>query len=77
MDILLLPEKVKNIIALGESHFREFKSCQEGPPTNKTKRNPKEVARHCNQIKATYYEKIIHINFYSFISNFIWTKFSN
>lgn len=44
MEILYLPEKVKNIIDLGESHFREYKSCFEGPPSNKTKRNPKDVA---------------------------------
>lgn len=44
MDILHLPEKVKSIIELGESHFREFKTCLEGPPSNKTKRNPKDVA---------------------------------
>lgn len=43
MDILHLPEKVKNIIELGESHFREFKSGFEGPPSNKQKRNPKEI----------------------------------
>ncbi|MFT3843957.1 MAG: ATP-binding protein [Lacibacter sp.] len=44
MDILHLPERVKNIIDLGESHFREFKTGFEGPPSNKTKRNPKDVA---------------------------------
>ena len=44
MDILHLPEKVKSIIELGESHFREFKTCFEGPPSNKVKRNPKDVA---------------------------------
>lgn len=43
MDILHLPEKVKNIIDLGESHFREFKSGFEGPPSNKQKRNPKDI----------------------------------
>lgn len=43
MDILHLPEKVKNIIELGESHFREFKSGFEGPPSNKKKRNYKEI----------------------------------
>lgn len=43
MDILLLPEKVKTIIQLGESHFREFKSCYEGPPSNKSKRDIKDI----------------------------------
>ena len=31
-EILVLTERVKNTIALGESHFREFKSALEGPP---------------------------------------------
>jgi len=44
MDILHLPERVKSIIDLGESHFREFKSCYEGPSTHKTQRNPRVVA---------------------------------
>lgn len=44
MEILHLPERVKNIIDLGESHFREFKTCFEGVPSNKVKRNPKDVA---------------------------------
>ena len=43
MDILHLPEKVKNIIELGESHFREFKSGFEGPPSDKKKRNYKDI----------------------------------
>lgn len=49
MDILHLPERVKNIIELGESHFREFKSCFEGPSSNKTKRNAKDVALDVGQ----------------------------
>jgi ATP-dependent DNA helicase RecG len=34
-DILLLADKVRNTLILGESHFREFKSALEGRPDNK------------------------------------------
>jgi ATP-dependent DNA helicase RecG len=37
-DILLLADKVRNTLILGESHFREFKSALEGKPTNKKPR---------------------------------------
>lgn len=44
-EILYLPEKIKNIIAQGESHFREFKTGLSGPPENKEKRDPKSIAK--------------------------------
>ena len=34
-DVLLLTERVQNTIALGESHFREFKSALDGKPGQK------------------------------------------
>ncbi len=37
-DILLLTDKVRNTLILGESHFREFKSAWEGKPDNKKPR---------------------------------------
>ena len=37
-DILLLAERVRNTLILGESHFREFKSALEGKPGNKKPR---------------------------------------
>ena len=40
IDNLLLEERVKNTIQLGESHFREFKSAFEGQQGNK---NPRPV----------------------------------
>lgn len=35
VDVLLLADRVKNTISLGESHFREFKSALEGKPGQK------------------------------------------
>ena len=43
VDILVLAERVKTAIELGESHFREFKSCWEGPPGQKKPRNKREI----------------------------------
>jgi ATP-dependent DNA helicase RecG len=37
-ELLVLAERVRNAIALGESHFREFKSALQGPPGNKRPR---------------------------------------
>ncbi len=37
-EVLSLIERVKNSIALGESHFREFKTALEGKPDNKKPR---------------------------------------
>ena len=42
-DILLLTDKVRNTIILGESHFREFKSAIEGRPENKKPRLTKSI----------------------------------
>lgn len=42
-DSLLLHERVKNTIQLGESHFREFKSALEGPEHNKKPRLTKKI----------------------------------
>jgi ATP-dependent DNA helicase RecG len=46
-ETLLLQERVQNTIALGESHFREFKSAFEGPDDSK---NPRPVSRICSDI---------------------------
>jgi ATP-dependent DNA helicase RecG len=43
-DLLLFEERVKNTIALGESHFREFKSALEGPADRKRLRKAARVA---------------------------------
>lgn len=44
-DILLLEERVRNTIQLGESHFREFKSALEGSAQNKKPRSVKDICR--------------------------------
>jgi len=42
-DILILKERIKNSILVGESDFREFKSALEGKPGNKTPRLVKHI----------------------------------
>lgn len=44
-DTLTLAEKIKISTTLGESHFREFKSAQQGAPGKKTPRPSKEICR--------------------------------
>ena len=43
-DMLILAERVRNTIELGESHFREFKSAWEGRPGQKKARRWGDVA---------------------------------
>lgn len=42
-EILLIADKVKNTLILGESHFREFKTAFEGRPDNKKPRQVKSI----------------------------------
>src|SRR5688500_3422921 len=44
-DALVITERVRNSIGLGESHFREFKSGYEGSPGAKVKRPWVAIAR--------------------------------
>lgn len=44
-EILVLSERIKNLIQLRESHFREFKSAYEGRPDSKRPRRIVEVCR--------------------------------
>ncbi len=46
-DILILQERIKNSILVGESDFREFKSAWEGRPDNK---KPRLVKKICEDI---------------------------
>ena len=46
---LLLIERVRNNIQLGESYIREFKSAFEGPPQNKRPRPVKEMLREIGE----------------------------
>jgi len=49
-ELLRLKERVDIAIEIGESYYREFKSALEGPPSNKTSRDIKEV---CYDIAKT------------------------
>lgn len=48
-DTLILQERIKNTILLGESHFREFKSAFEGPPDNRKPGNVKNLCRYIGE----------------------------
>lgn len=50
IEILRLKERVEIALELGESHYREFKSAQEGPPDRKISRDTKEI---CEDIART------------------------
>lgn len=45
MEPVLLIDRVRTSIALGESHFREFKSAWQGQPNNKSERSRKDIAK--------------------------------
>jgi ATP-dependent DNA helicase RecG len=45
-DILMLQERVKYHIQIGEGHYREFKSAYEGEPDNKRPGNVKKLCRY-------------------------------
>lgn len=51
---LLLIERVKNTILLGESHFREFKSANEGKPGQKQLRNPTKICREIGEALVAF-----------------------
>ncbi len=53
-DTLLLQERIKNTILLGESHFREFKSAVEGPPDNKKPGNVKNICRYIGEALVAF-----------------------
>lgn len=42
-DLLRLRDRVQLAVALGESHFREFKSALEGPPNARVPRDVKDI----------------------------------
>lgn len=49
-EVLLLQERIDLATRIGESHYREFKSAYEGPPSGKKKRPTKEI---CTDIAKT------------------------
>lgn len=53
-DILLLADKVRNTLILGESHFREFKSALEGRPDNKKPRLNKFICADIGEALVSF-----------------------
>src|SRR5690242_10503137 len=51
---LSLTERVRATIALGESHFREFKSALAGSPTSKRPRDPKAIRRDIGEALVAF-----------------------
>ena len=53
-DTLVLTERLKNTILLGESHFREFKSAFEGPPGDKKNGSVKNICRYIGEALVAF-----------------------
>lgn len=53
-DILLIADKVRNTLILGESHFREFKSALEGRPDNKKPRLTKAICSDIGEALVSF-----------------------
>lgn len=53
-DILLLTDRIRNTIMLGESHFREFKTALEGRPENKKPRLPKSICADIGEALVSF-----------------------
>ena len=53
-ELLLLQDRVKNTIQLGESHFREFKSALQGPPHNKKPRPVKDICKDITEALVAF-----------------------
>lgn len=54
MSAIAMKERAQTAITLGESHFREFKSCSEGIPGGKSKRPKKEIATDIAQTLVAF-----------------------
>ena len=53
-EILVIQEKVKNTITLGESHFREFKTALEGRPDIKKPRPTKKICEDIGEALVSF-----------------------
>lgn len=53
-DVLLLADRVRNSLILGESHFREFKSALEGKPGHKRQRLAKSIAADIGEALVSF-----------------------
>lgn len=53
-DVLLLADRVRNTLILGESHFREFKSALEGRPDNKKPGLTKHICAYIGEALVSF-----------------------
>jgi ATP-dependent DNA helicase RecG len=53
-DVLVLTERIKNSIQLGESHFREFKSAWQGRPDDKQKGDITKLCRYIGEALVAF-----------------------
>lgn len=53
-ETLLLEERVRTALALGESHFREFKSALQGPRESATSRTPSSICRDIGEALVAF-----------------------
>ncbi|MDR2907239.1 MAG: putative DNA binding domain-containing protein [Bacteroidales bacterium] len=53
-NMLIIQERVKNTIALGESHFREFKTALEGKPDSKKPRLAKKICEDIGEALVSF-----------------------
>lgn len=53
-DVLLIADKVKNTLILGESHFREFKTAYEGKPGHKKPRRVKAICADIGEALVSF-----------------------
>ena len=53
-EVLDIQEKIRVMILIGESHFREFKSCFEGATGKKTPRSVKDVAKDVSETLVAF-----------------------
>ena len=53
-DILIIQERIKNTIILGESHFREFKTALEGKPDKKKPRLTKKICEDIGEALVSF-----------------------
>ncbi|MBD2151841.1 putative DNA binding domain-containing protein [Pseudanabaena sp. FACHB-1277] len=54
IDSLILQERIKNTISLGESHFREFKSAFDGEIGNKKSGNVKKLCQYIGEALVAF-----------------------
>jgi ATP-dependent DNA helicase RecG len=53
-DTLILKERIRNTIQIGESHFREFKSALDGPPGKKKPGSVKNICKYIGEALVAF-----------------------